>query len=117
MNMESVANLSFQTILERKLFFLLESETMPFDSSDSSDIGERDALQDMLKDIASLNETAFVEKYMGVVVKLNKRIESKEYSVEDKDDYYEAYNNKVVTVLTLINPENEFYPDNEDKYL
>lgn len=90
---------------------------MPFNSSDNSDIGERDALQDILKDIAILNETAFVEKYTGVVVKLNKRAESKEFSIEEKDDYYETYNNKVVSVLALINPENEYYPDNEDKYL
>ena len=117
MEITSVAKLSLKTILERKLSFLLESEIMPFDASDNSDIGERDALQDMLKDTASMNESEFVEKYMAVVVKLNKRAESKEYSIEDRDDYYEAYNNKVVTVLSLINPENEFYPDNEDKYL
>jgi|GEM_PF-1049781 len=117
MKITSVANLSFQTILERKLTFLLESEIMPFDGTDNSDIDERDALRDMLNDIKDMDESAFVEKYMAVIVKLHKHIESKEYSVNDRDDYFEAYNNKVVTVLTLINPDNEFYPDNEDRFL
>lgn len=117
MENKSVAEISLKKILERKLSFLLESEIMPFDTSDSRDFGERDALQDMLKDSISMGESDFVEKYMTVVVKTNKRFESKEFSIEDRDDYYEAYNNKVVTVLSLIHPENEFYPDNEDKYL
>ena len=71
----------------------------------------------MLKDVTEMSELAFVEKYMAMIVKINKRFDTKEFSTEDRDDYYEAYNNQIVNVLTIINPEHEFYPDDESRYL
>lgn len=107
-----VANLTLSKIIERKLSFLLDNEISPWDG-ENPDLGERDALQQMLDDSTKLSEEEFEKKYMAEVVKLNKRIEAKEYSVEDNDDYYESFNNTLVTILEIINPINLYYPEDD----
>ena len=111
--MSHVADLTLSKIIERKLSFLLNNEISPWDG-ENPDLGERDALQQMLDDSMSLAEQDFEAKYMAEVVRLNRRIEAKKYSVEDKDDYYESFNNTVVSILELINPINLYYPENEE---
>jgi hypothetical protein len=113
MTKSPVANLTLSKIIERKLSFLLDNDIAPWDG-DNPDLGERDALQVMLDDSKILSESDFETKYMAEIVRLNKRIEAKEYSVEDNDDYYESFNNTIVTILELINPVNLYYPDDED---
>ncbi len=112
-NNSPVADLALSEIIERKLSFLLNNEISPWDG-ENLDLGERDALQQMLDDSMSLSEQEFESKYMAEVVRLNKRIETKKYSVEDNDDYYESFNNTVVTILELINPVNLYYPEIDD---
>ncbi len=113
MNSLCAGSLSLSTIIERKLSFLLKNEISPWDGG-NPDLGERDALQQMLEDSKLLPETEFEAKYMAEVVKLNKRIEAKEFCIEDDDDYYESFNNTVVTILELINPVNLYSTDDED---
>ena len=114
MNNSPVANLSLRKIIERKLSFLLNNEIAPWDG-DNSDLGERDALQKMLDDSEIFTESEFETKYMAEVVKLNKRIEGKVFSIENNDDYYESFNNTVVMILEIIDPVNLYYPDEEGK--
>ena len=112
MNKSPVANLPLSKIIERKLSFLLNNEIAPWDG-ENPDLGERDALQQMLEDSKIFTESEFENKYTAKIVKLNKRMEAKEYSIEDDDDYYESFNNTIVTILELINPVNLYYPEDE----
>lgn len=105
MSNSSVASMTLSQIIERKLSFLLKNDICPWDG-DNSDLGERDALQEMLTDSTSLNEVEFEEKYLAEVARLNKRMEAKQYSEKDNDDYYESFNNTIVSILSLINPIN-----------
>ncbi len=107
-----VATLTLSNIIERKLSFLLDNDISPWDG-DNPDLGERDSLQAMLDDSRVLSEIEFESKYMAEIVRLNKRMEAKEYSIEDNDDYYESYNNTIVAILELINPVNLYYPEDE----
>ena len=111
-----VGNVTLSQIIERKISFLLNNEISPWDG-DNQDLGERDALQQMLNDSKVLSEVDFEAKYMAEIVRLSKRIEAKEYSVDDNDDYYESFNNTIVTILEIINPINLYYPEDEDKVL
>jgi hypothetical protein len=101
-----VGNLGFSQILERKLDFLLHNEIAPWDGEDKSDLGERDALQQMLDDSKDLSEQGFEHKYKTELEKLKARSAAKEFSVKDGDDYYESFNNTIVSILELINPLN-----------
>ncbi len=105
MNISPVGKLTLSQIIERKLSFLLKNDVLPFDG-DSSDLGERDALQQMLEDSSLLSEKAFETKYLAKVAKLNERAEAKDYSVQDNDDYYESFSNTIVMILELVNPLN-----------
>jgi len=105
MSNSPVASMTLSQIIERKLSFLLKNDISPWDG-DNSDLGERDALQEMLNDSISLNEVEFEEKYLAEVARFNKRMEAKEYSKKDNDDYYESFNNTIVSILSLINPIN-----------
>jgi len=112
MNSSAVGNLSLSTIIERKLSFLLNNDISPWEGG-NSDLGERDALQSMLDDSKVLSESDFESKYNSEVMKHHKKMEEKEYSEEDGDDYYEAVNNTIVRILALINPINLYYPDED----
>lgn len=112
MSNKPVAGMTLSQIIERKLSFLLNNEICSWDG-DNSDLGERDALQQMLSDSVSMPEKAFEEKYLAEVNRLKKRIEGKVFSEEDDDDYYESFSNTLVSILTLINPINLY--DLEDK--
>ncbi|GAA6170711.1 hypothetical protein NBRC116592_03810 [Colwellia sp. KU-HH00111] len=95
------SGITLHQIIERKLSFLLNNDICPWDG-DKSDLGERDALQQMLSDSISFSEKLFEAKYLAEVARLSKRIEMK----EDNDDYYESFSNTIVSVLALINPIN-----------
>lgn len=105
MDKDSVGSMSLSQIIERKLSFLLNNDISPWDG-DNPDKGERDALQSMLSDSKELTEEQFESKYKTELAKLKDRFENKEYSVEDDDDYYESFNNTLVSILELINPVN-----------
>ncbi|ANB20142.1 hypothetical protein [Alteromonas stellipolaris] len=105
MSNSSAGEISLNQIIERKLSFLLNNDICPWDG-DNSDLGERDALQQMLSDSNSLSEKVFEEKYLAEVARLSKRMEAKEYSEDDNDDYYESFSNTIVSIITLINPIN-----------
>ena len=106
MDKNSVGNMSLSQIIERKLNFLLNNEIAPWDENDNSDKGERDGLQSMLEDSKELTEEQFESKYKLELAKLKARFETKEYSIKDNDDYYESFNNTLVSILELINPIN-----------
>lgn len=112
MNHVTAGQLTLSKIIERKLAFLLNNDIAPWEGK-SADLGERDALQQMLEDATSLSEQGFEAKYMAKVMQHNKRMESKTFSVADNDDYDESFNNTVVTVLALINPVNLYCPEDE----
>ncbi|WP_197465811.1 hypothetical protein, partial [Vibrio sp. HI00D65] len=76
-------------------------------------LGERDALQKMLSDSVQMSEKEFEEKYLAEVNRLKKRIEGKDFSEKDNDDYYESFSNTLVSILALINPANLY--DLEDE--
>jgi hypothetical protein len=105
MSDKPVSGMTLSRIIERKLSFLLDNVVYPWDG-DNSDLGERDALQQMLSDSTSMSEKEFENKYLAEVKRLNKRIEGKEFSEEDNDDYYESFSNTLVTILSLVNPIN-----------
>lgn len=105
MSNEPVSGMTLSQIIERKLSFLLNNEVFPWDG-DNSDLGERDALQQMLSDSESMSEKEFEDKYLAEVNRLNKRIEGKVFSEKDNDDYYGSFSNTLVSILTLINPIN-----------
>ncbi|MFU2508370.1 hypothetical protein [Pseudoalteromonas sp. ASV78] len=107
MSSSQVGSITLSQIIERKLLFLLKNDVFPFDG-DNYDLGERDALQQMLLDSNSMPEQAFEEKYLFEVNRLSKRTEGRDYSVEKNDDYYESFSNTVVDILTLINPINMY---------
>jgi len=107
MKSSPVGNLGFSQIIERKLDFLLHNEVAPWDGS-NTDLGERDALRNMLEDSKTLNEEEFENKYKGELEKLKTRSKAKEYSEEDGDDYYESLNNTIVEILELLNPINVY---------
>ena len=108
-----VGSLGLSQIIERKLSFLLNDDITPWDENDNSDLGERDALQVMLIDSIKLTERQFESIYLEKVATFNQRIEGKEFSIEDNDDYYESFSNTLVTILALINPIN-LYDLSED---
>ncbi|MEZ5652879.1 MAG: hypothetical protein R3E87_20270 [Burkholderiaceae bacterium] len=99
------AGLTLRQIIERKLRFLLSNEIRPWDG-DQTDLGERDALSNMLSDSSEMSERQFEEKYLAEVARLKKRMQGKAFSEEDGDDYYESFSNTVVLILSLINPIN-----------
>lgn len=105
MNSRLASSLTLEQIIERKLSFLETNDISPWDG-DNSDLGERDALKQMLNDSKNLTEQVFEAKYKAELARLKKRAESKEFSIEDNDDYYESFNNTIVTILELINPIN-----------
>ena len=102
-----VGNLVLSSILERRVDFLLNNEIVPYEG-DSADRGEEKALKNMLEDSRMLNEKEFVNKYQGELASLKERFENKEYSKEDGDDYFESYNNTIVSILMIINPIYEY---------
>ncbi len=91
-------------IIQRQIDFLLNNDIFPKEGNEASDLGEQEALEKMLADSRSLTESEFESKYLKEMRDLKERAESKDYSVEDCDDYYESYNNTLVTVLQIINP-------------
>ncbi|EFP95394.1 hypothetical protein [Vibrio caribbeanicus] len=112
MSNEPVSGIKLSQIIERKLSFLLSNEISPWDG-DNYDLGERDALQKMLSDSAQMSEKEFEEKYLAEVNRLKKRIEGKDFSEKDNDDYYESFSNTLVSILALITPANLY--DLEDE--
>jgi hypothetical protein len=107
MKSDPVGSLGFSHIIERKLDFLLHNEVAPWDGS-NTDLGERDALRNMLEDSNTLNEKEFEIKYKGELANLKARFKAKKYSEEDGDDYYESLNNTIVEILGLLNPINVY---------
>ncbi|MCJ8340690.1 MAG: hypothetical protein MJK10_19675 [Pseudomonadales bacterium] len=88
MNNSPVGGMTLNQIIERKLSFLLNNDICRWDG-DNSDVGERDALQQMSSDSNVLSEKAFEQKYLAEVARLGKRMEAKVFSEKDNDDYYE----------------------------
>lgn len=101
-----VGLLNLSTIIERRLSFLLKNKIFPWDENDSSDLGEKDALQNMLVDSRALTEAEFEQKYLAEIAKFDERAEDKPWSIEDGDDYYESITNTYVSILEIINPIN-----------
>ena len=99
-----IGNLTFADILQRKLEFHLNNDIFPKVGNENSDRGKRDALERMLADSSKLTESQFESKYLAELEDLKARASSKPFSIADGDDYYEAYNNTVVGILTLLNP-------------
>ena len=104
-----IGNLSLGKIIERKIDFLLHNEIAPWDG-DSYDLGEKDALDRMLEDSGKLSESEFEEKYLKELVKLSNWFDGKEYCKDGDDEYYESYNNTIVSILELINPLHKYAP-------
>lgn len=109
-------NITLNQIIERKLSYLLNNKISPW-RGDNRDLGQRDALQQILSDFKVLAESEFESKYLAETFRLNKRIEGKEYSTEDNDDYYESFNNTIVAILELLNSINIYYSTSEDSVL
>lgn len=107
-----VGDLALGKIIERKINFLLCNEIVPWDG-DHYDLGEKDALEQMLEDSGQLTESEFEEKYLSELAKLSRRFDSKEYCRDDGDDYYESYNNTIVSILELINPLHKYAPSGD----
>ncbi|WP_156145277.1 hypothetical protein [Vibrio rotiferianus] len=100
-----IGDLSLGKIIERKIDFLLHNEIAPWDG-DNYDLGEKDALERMLEDSGKLTESEFEEKYLKELVKLSNWFDGK----DDDDEYYESYNNTIVSILELINPLHKYAP-------
>ena len=101
----SASEITLSSIIERKLAFLLANDICPW-KGDNTDLGERDALEQLLADSTSMIEKEFEEKYLLEVARLKRRTEGKIFSVADNDDYYESFSNTIIEVLSLINPRN-----------
>ncbi|HHG3233453.1 TPA: hypothetical protein ACPVXW_005136, partial [Vibrio parahaemolyticus] len=107
-----IGYLSLGKIIERKIDFLLHNEIAPWDG-DNYDLGEKDALERMLEDSGKLTESEFEAKYLKELVKLSNWFDGKEYCNDDDDEYYESYNNTIVSILELINPLHKYAPSND----
>jgi len=99
-----VGSLDLSQIIQRQIDFLLNNDVFPKEGNEASDRGEQEALEKMLVDSNNLTESEFESKYLKEMADLKERAESKNYSVEDGDDYYESYSNTLVSVLKIINP-------------
>ena len=103
-----IGNLNFSQIIQRQIDFLLNNDIFSKEGNEESDRGEREALENMLADSRALTEKEFESKYLQELASLKERSENKEYSVEDGDDYYEAYNNTLVEILKIIDPIHQY---------
>lgn len=97
--------ITLSTIIKRKLSFLLDNNICPWEGNNTN-LGERDALEQLLADSTSMVEEEFEEKYLLEIARLKRRIEGKIFSVADNDDYYESFSNTIIEILSLINPKN-----------
>jgi len=100
---ENVGEISFSNIIERKIYFHKNNTIFPREENENYFLGELAALEYMLKDSKSLTASQFEQKYLAELESLKKKFTGKKY-IPDEDDYYEAYNNAVVGILSLLNP-------------
>lgn len=114
MNTAPIGHLDFSQILRRKLVFHLNNQVLPMQGNENSDRGEQEALERLIADSSLLTEAQFEAKYLAELANLKTRAEAKDFSLEDGDDYFEAYNNTIVGVLSLLNPLHLYDLSDED---
>ncbi|MEM5515204.1 hypothetical protein WNY79_20160 [Pseudoalteromonas sp. AS84] len=108
MESKVVASLNLSEIIKRQIHFLYNNDIYDSEGNEESDRGEDEALTNMLESSLQLSEKEFEAKYLAELAELKHRFDNKEYNVADGDDYYESYNNTLVSILRLINPYHGF---------
>lgn len=66
------------------------------------------AYNEMLVDIAKMDEVEFVRKYLKIIRTLGIKFENKEFNNEKEIEKMSGYNNAIVTILKCIDPIHEF---------
>ena len=74
-------------------------------------MGENEAYREILKDIELLTIDDFKNKYKCILKKVSENFEEDNYISIDERERMSGYNNAVVFVLSLINPEYEYELD------
>ena len=97
-------NLTLQETINKKIQYIknrFPEEKIDFESYDR---GSLKASVEILSDIETLDENAFVKKYLDFI-QANKETK---FILEEEIEEFDGYNNFIVSVLMLLNPIYEY---------
>lgn len=112
-----VKDIKLQQILERKVKWI--EECSPFVDLQLTKVekeemklyeeGERKSYYEMIYDSIHMLEEEFIKKYLGIVEQLKEYFERTDNSFDKVEvEQLSGYNNAIVFVLSLLNPQYEF---------
>lgn len=97
-------NLTLQEIINRKIQYIKNRSPEEKIDFESYDRGSLKASVEILSDIETLDENAFVKKYLDFI-QANKETK---FILEEEIEEFDGYNNFIVSVLMLLNPIYEY---------
>lgn len=93
-------NLTLQETINRKIQYIKNRSPEEKIDFESYDRGSLKASVEILSDIETLDENAFVKKYLDFI-QANKETK---FILEEEIEEFDGYNNFIVPVLMLLNP-------------
>lgn len=107
-----VSEIKLQEIIQRKVLYIESSDIYKGMEFEYVKKGEINAYQQMISDISNMCECEFVDKYLKILQEIEREFDMIDDS-NHKNTIEElaGYNNAVVFVLSLINPQYEFERD------
>ncbi|RUS53035.1 hypothetical protein QI30_15875 [Kurthia sp. 3B1D] len=97
-------NLTLQDIVNRKIQYIKNRSPEEKIDFEIYDRGSLKASVEILSDIETLDENAFVKKYLDFI-QANKETK---FILEEEIEEFDGYNNFIVSVLMLLNPIYEY---------
>ena len=97
-------NLTLQDIVNRKIQYIKNRSPEEKIDFESYDRGSLKASVEILSDLETLDEKAFVQKYLDFI-QANKETK---FTLEEEIEEFDGYNNFIVSVLMLLNPLYEY---------
>ncbi len=101
-----IKNFTLEDIIKRKLNYIINDEIFQYEDHERN--GEIQACKEIISDLPLLSEKEFIDKYLGILKKLEKQFENPNKLSQKYVEENSYYNNLIVWFLRLIEPKYEY---------